>query len=137
MNEITNHQIPRSKQSPNTKPTSAKHAFDLEDRTLAFAKNVIQLCRAVKHDVVSREIVSQLVRASGSVGANYREANDALSKRDFGHRIRIARREAKETYYWLQLLAHALPELNGQTTLLLQEAQELKLILSSIAQKTS
>ena len=80
------------------------------------------------------ELPPVLVREATPVD---REKALELFKRDFGHRIRIARREAKETYYWLQLLAHALPELNGQTTLLLQEAQELKLILSSIAQKTS
>jgi len=59
-----------------------KRKYDLEDRTLAFAKRVIQLCNGVPRSVVNRELVGQLVRASGSVGANYREANDALSKKD-------------------------------------------------------
>ena len=89
----------------------------------------------VDQNPVNRELVSQLVRASGSVGANYREANDALSKKDFGHRIRITRREAKEAHYWLQLLEEANPALNGEAKRLLGEALELKKIFSSIADK--
>ena len=113
-----------------------KQTFDLEDRTLTFSKNVIRFCKQLKQDTINRELISQLIRSSGSVGANYREANDALSKKDFGHRIRIARKEAKETQYWLQLLAEAASsEPNGDLKGLLQEASELKNILSSIAQK--
>ena len=112
-----------------------KHSFDLEERTLKFAKRVIQLCRTLKPDSVNRELIDQLVRASGSIGANYREANDALSKKDFGHRIRITRREAKEAHYWLELIAEANPHVDGEATKLLQEALELKKIFSSIADK--
>ena len=114
---------------------STKRTFDLESRTLEFAKRVIRLCREVSHSTISRELVSQLIRASGSIGANYREANEALSKKDFGYRIRIARKEAKEAHYWLQLLGEAQPELNGGIQELQREAVELRKILSSIAQK--
>ena len=76
-------------------------------RTLEFAKRIIRLCKKLPQDSINRELIGQLIRASGSVGANYREANDALSKKDFGHRVKITRREAKESHYWLQLLQEA------------------------------
>ena len=120
-----------------TEIPSTKRKFDLEERTLAFAKRVIQLCKKTDHNTINRELISQLVRASGSIGANYREANEALSKRDFSHRIKIARKEAKETGYWLQLLEEAQPGLDGEISELRGEAGELRKILSSIAEKAS
>lgn len=120
-----------------TETPIAKHPFDLEKRTLTFAKQVIRLCKNIPLDVINKEIVGQLIRASGSIGANYREANDALSKKDFAHRIKIARRETKETIYWLQLLVEANPTIHLEADELLQEALELKKILSSIADKVS
>lgn len=115
----------------------AGHNFDLEDRTLEFAKAVIRLCRKLPQKVIERELISQLIRSSGSVGANYREANDALSKKDFAHRIKIARKEAKETCYWLELLQEAVPDHKEDIDKLLREATELKKILSTIAKKAS
>ena len=118
-----------------TESPITKHGFDLEARTLEFAKRVTRLCKTVRADTINREIIGQLVRASGSVGANYREANDALSKKDFGHRIRITRKEAKEAHFWLQLLEEATTA-TGETKALLQEAMELRKIFSSIAEKS-
>lgn len=86
---------------------------------------------------INRELISQLIRASGSVGANYREANDALSKKDFGYRIKISRKEAKESHYWFQLLEEANPEFKGVIRKLSEESLELKKIFSSIAEKSS
>ncbi len=114
-----------------------RHAFDLEDRTLQFSQRVIVLCQQIPNNTINREVIQQLVRSAGSVGANYREANDALSKKDFGHRVKIARKEAKESHYWLQLLATANPALDGEMGQLQQEAIELRKILSSIAEKAS
>jgi four helix bundle protein len=74
---------------------------------LKFAKNVSRLCKKLPHNSINHQVVSQLIRSSGSVGANYREANDALSKKDFAYCIRIVRKEAKESHYWLQLLIEA------------------------------
>lgn len=88
----------------------AQHRFDLEERTSEFAKSVINLCKKLPHNAINWELIAQLIRASGSVGANYCEANDALSKKDFSHRIKITRKEAKESYYWLDLLSEANPE---------------------------
>ena len=128
--------MPNSKQTSSTNDRSTKPTFDLEGRTLAFARRVVQLCRQVRQDTVNRELIGQLVRAAGSVGANYREANEALSPKDFGHRIKIARKEAKEALYWLQLLEHAQNDVNGEVEALEREAIELRSILSAIAKKT-
>ena len=114
-----------------------QHNFDLEDRTSEFAKKVIRLCEQLPQTPINKEIVSQLIRASGSVGANYREANDALSKKDFNHRIKITRKEAKESYYWLDLLREAVPEFEAEIRKLSTEASELKKIFSAIVDKCS
>ena len=81
-----------------------KKPYDLEERTLMFAKDVIRFCKKLDSDVINVRLIGQVIRSAGSVGANYREANEALSKKDFVHRIRITRKEAKESSYWLMLL---------------------------------
>ena len=81
--------------------------------------------------------MGQVVGASGSVGANYREANDALGKKDFIQRLKIARREAKEGIHWLELLMEANPGSSARIKPLIRECEELKNILSSIIIKTS
>ena len=120
-----------------TQSPITKQGFDLEERTLEFAKQVIKLCKQLPQNVINKELIAQLIRASGSVGANYREANDALSKKDFNHRIKITRKEAKESSYWLELLKEANPEYREEISKLLTEAVELKKIFSSIADKCS
>ena len=68
---------------------------DLEERTTEFAKRIIRLCKELPKDRINNPLVGQIIRSSGSIGANYREANEALGKKDFAHRLRIARKEAK------------------------------------------
>jgi four helix bundle protein len=114
-----------------------QHNFDLEERTLEFSKEIIKLCKKLSRNTINNELISQLIRASGSVGANYREANDSLSKKDFSHRIKITRKEAKESHYWLQLLEEANPEFKDEINKLLTESLELKKIFSSIVEKSS
>jgi len=115
---------------------SAKE-YDLEDRTLKFAKECIDLCKLFIRDVINIEFIGQLVRASGSVGANYREANDTITRKDFYHRIGICRREAKESKYWLSLI-----DLNDglacekERKELLQESKELTNIFGAILRKS-
>ncbi len=75
------------------------HKFDLEDRTLEFAKKIIDLLRILPRNNLNLEMTSQTIKSAGSVGANYREANDALGKKDFYMRLKICRKEAKETKY--------------------------------------
>ncbi|MDP2971109.1 MAG: four helix bundle protein [Deltaproteobacteria bacterium] len=120
-----------------TESPITKHCFDLEKRTLEFSKNVIRLCKQLPKNVINNELIGQLIRASGSIGANYREANDALSKKDFKHRIKITRKEAKEAHYWLELLIEANPEFKEKIDILLKEALELKKIFSSIVDKST
>lgn len=109
--------------------------FDLEKRTTEFAKAVIRLCKVLPCNSINNRLIDQVVGASGSVGANYREANDSLGKNDFKQRMRISRREAKESLHWLELMAEANKEKEALIKPLLKEADELKRILSSIIDK--
>jgi len=78
--------------------------FNLEERTFLFAQSVRTYCKLVTHNVINVQDIKQVVRSSGSVAANYIEANEALSKADFIYRIKICRKEAKETKLWLSLI---------------------------------
>lgn len=111
--------------------------YDLEERTLKFAKDVRILTRQLKKDRDLHSDINQVVRSSGSVGANYIEANDALSKKDFLMRIRICLKEAKETEYWL-LIINELQQDNEQLRLieLITEASELRKIFAKIITNT-
>ena len=111
------------------------HNFDLEKRTTEFAKRTVKLCRALPKDSINNRLTGQAVGSAGSVGANYREANDALGKKDFLLRLRIARKEAKEVLHWLELIEEANPEFVPRMRELKQEAKELKNILSAIITK--
>src|SRR4030042_754988 len=78
--------------------------YNLEKRTTEFAKTVIRACKQLPDNPINYRLIGQVVGASGSIGANYREANDALGKKDFIQRLKISRREAKECIHWLELL---------------------------------
>lgn len=119
----------------NNNQTSIK--FDLENRTLVFAKQVVVLCKKLSNNTVNFKLVDQLIRSAGSIGANYREANDALSKKDFILRLRISRKESKETIFWLELLLEANPEILEDIKPLIEEASQLRNILSAIIIKTT
>lgn len=106
--------------------------YDLEERTAVFAETVIGLVRKMPEDHVNKRIISQLVGSGGSLGANYCEANEAESKRDFQHKIGICKKETKETRHWLRLLARSNPEFKQELRKMWQEAQELLLIFSAI-----
>ena len=108
--------------------------YDLEDRTLGFAKEVIRLLNKVSKTLPNVEIARQLVRSSGFVGANYIEANESLGEKDFAMRIKIYRKEAKESRYWLQLL-ESTPDLSGSQAHLTQESTELMKIFGAILEK--
>ena len=107
--------------------------YNLEDRTLFFAKKVRAFIRKLPRTEGNIEDGRQLIRASGSVGSNYVEANEALGKKDFLMRIRICRKEAKESRYWLRLVdtANDLGHKNEQSDLE-REATELMNIFGSI-----
>lgn len=111
------------------KQTLSKHVFDLEERTTKFAKRVIRLCRALS---INNRLAGQAVGSAGSMGANYREANDALGKKDFIFRMKIARKESKETSHWLECIEEANPEFKNRMHELKRECLEIKNIFSSI-----
>ncbi len=111
--------------------------YDLEDRTLRFAKECIDILKTISKDSINGELVVQAVRATASVGANYREANNTISKKDFYHRIGICRREAKESKYWLELLAHSNQRYAERFDPLIDEALQLARIFASISKNGS
>lgn len=120
------------KKSQTTKPV-----YDLEERTFLFAKAVRLFVKTLSNTLANVEDGKQLIKASGSVGANYREANESLSKKDFMMRIKISRKEAKESVYWLRLIAETNDlKNNSDAQRLIQEATELKKILSAILEKS-
>ncbi|MBI4654606.1 MAG: four helix bundle protein [Nitrospirae bacterium] len=110
--------------------------YDLEDRTLKFAKRVINYVKVLPKTLPNIEVIKQLVRSAGSVGANYIEANEALSKKDFLMRIKICRKEAKESSYWLILSETTNEKDEIQKDLLLKEATELTKIFGAILEKS-
>ena len=110
--------------------------YDLEERTYEFARDVRGLVKQLPRTLANVEDARQLVNASGSVGANYIEANEALSKKDFLMRIKISRKEAKESRYWLRLIySDGKADLNTCRESLMQEATELTSIFGAIVRK--
>jgi len=117
-----------------TEITNSKR-YDLEDRTFKFAKRIIAYVNKLQKTVSSIETGKQLVRSAGSVGANYIEANEALSKKDFLMRIKISRKEAKESNYWLRL-TEAKEDSADEKDALVQESTELTKIFGAILEKS-
>jgi four helix bundle protein len=106
--------------------------YDLEDRTKKFSKEIINFLKSVKLNSINQNIVSQLTRSATSVGANYHEANGAISTKDFFNKIAISRKEARETEYWIELLADASPEYKDQLRIFWAKAHEFVLIFGKI-----
>jgi four helix bundle protein len=111
-----------------------KKPYDLEERTALFGEAIIRLCRIIRRDIITQSIISQLIRSATSVGANYREANGASSKKDFANKIFICKKEAQETDHWLRMLATASEEPDKNIDTLRQECHELILIFQKITQ---
>ena len=110
--------------------------YDLEERTFKFARRAIRFCKQLPRTVVEGEIAKQLVRSATSVGANYIEANEALGKKDFLMRIKICRKEAKESGYWLRLIEVNGRDLENEQDALIKESVELMRIFGSILTKS-
>jgi four helix bundle protein len=126
-------------QAPMTKSDNAAEkarAFDLAERTAEFGERVIGYCRTVVRSPITAPLISQLVRSATSVGANYLEADEAGSKKEFRYRISVCRREARESQYWLRMVVAASPDRAEVARILWQEARELVLILESIHRKS-
>ncbi|MEK7654158.1 MAG: four helix bundle protein [Patescibacteria group bacterium] len=109
--------------------------YDLEERTAKFGEETIKFAKTIPDNLITKRIVPQLVASSTSLGANYCEADDAESSKDFVHKLGICKKEARETKHWLRMVAIASPELRDQSRVLWQEAKELHLIFNAIFKK--
>jgi four helix bundle protein len=112
-----------------------RQKFDLEERTARFGESVIAFGKKIPRNPVTLSLIGQLVRSGTSVGANYCEADDAVSKKDFRNKIGTCKKGARETKYWLRMIGGAEPDMKGEARLLWQEAKELHLIFASILRK--
>ena len=110
--------------------------YDLEERTAKFGENIIKFAKKIPKKVETIPLISQLVRAGTSVGANYCEADCAESCKDFEHKLAICKKESKETRHWLRMIVVAEPNLKDEARILWKEANELNLIFCSIIKKT-
>ena len=106
--------------------------YNLEERTSIFGENIITFCASIKQDTITRPLISQLVRSGTSIGANYCEANNASSKKDFRNKIFICKKEAQETKYWLRMVAKCIPDRKEELRKYWQETQELTMIFQKI-----
>lgn len=104
--------------------------YDLEDRTAKFGESVIIFVKSLENNLINKNLIDQLIRAGTSIGANYCEANQASSKKDFVNKLYICKKEANETKFWLRMIVKANPSVADTCRKLWQEAQELTLIFS-------
>ena len=120
-------EMPLVREEPET-----KRVYDLEERTARFGEAVIDFAKTIPQDAVTDRLISQLVGAATSVGANYVEADDAVSKKEFLKNIGTCRKEARETKHFLRMVVRAVPGLKADAGKLWSEARELHLIFSKI-----
>ena len=132
------HQAPNDKiagarvfETPNGNG-GARHAFDLEERTTSFGEAIVRFAKKIPRSPANDRLVNQLVGCGTSVGANYCEANERVSKKDFKNTIGRCVKEAKETKYFLRLIASAEPGLADEARKLYREAKELHLIFATM-----
>lgn len=115
-----------------TNERTSSVTYDLEERTAVYGEQVIDFAAEVERNPVTLPFISQLVRAGTSIGANYCEADDAESRKDFRHKIGLCRKEARETKYWFRMIARSAPKSKPAARHLWNEARELHLIFSKI-----
>jgi len=97
------------------------HKYDLEERTARFGEKIIEFCRTIGQDAITKPLISQLIRSATSIGANYMEANGASSRKDFTNKICICKKEAQETKHWLRMLAKCVSDKKNEIRKLWQE----------------
>ncbi|HEY4480931.1 MAG: hypothetical protein UV99_C0007G0005 [Parcubacteria group bacterium GW2011_GWC1_43_61] len=112
--------------------TQISNKYDLEERTAKFGESIIEFCIKAKQDAINKPIINQLIRSATSIGANYMEANGASSKKDFGNKIFICKKEAQETKHWLRMMTKCEPERLEDLRKLWRECQELTMIFQKI-----
>jgi len=135
---MANDEIRMSKEvlRPNDRTGASEKRFDLEERTARFGEAVLEFAKRVPLGPITEPLIGQLVRAATSVGANYCEADDAGSKKEFQYRISICKRESRESKHWLRMIAAAVAGHKDEARLHWREAKELHLIFAAIYRKT-
>ncbi len=111
--------------------------YDLEERTSKFGEDIIKFCQDMPKNEITRPIIGQLVDCGTSVGANYCEADNAESKKDFRHKIGICKKESRESMHFLRMSAVAVPTMSDRARVLWKEAKELNLIFNKIFRSSS
>lgn len=114
------------------KAASGDRPFDLEERTARFGEMVIAFCKSLSRGVILDPLVGQLIRSATSIGANYCEADDAVSRKEFRHKIGYCKKESRETKHWLRMIAAAEETKRDEARKLWMEAKELHLIFAKI-----
>src|SRR5213594_1729248 len=144
MMKISKHQSPSTREYPiyndqwdepmvlKEEDGKGKHQFDLEERTSRFGEQIILFAKKIPDNSRNIRLISQLVGAGTSVGANYCEADEYVSKKDFKNKIATCKKEARETQFFLRMVATAEPALKEEARVLWQEAKELHLIFCAI-----
>ena len=117
---------------PEKSATSPAREYNLERRTAQFAKDSINFAKGIRRDVINNPLIRQFIRSSTSIGANYCEADEAESGKEFRYRIGICKREARETKHNIRMLVAAQPEIREEAKVLWQEAKEFTLIFAAI-----
>jgi four helix bundle protein len=112
-----------------------KRRYDLEERTAKFGEEIIRFAKKIPENSITKPLIIQLIKSGTSIGANYCEADDAESKKDFKHKISICKKEAREAKHFLRMIEVAVPELKEEARKLWREAKELNLIFNSIVNK--
>lgn len=115
--------------------SETRRVFDLAERTARFGEDAVRFARRIPPDPVSIPLIRQLVRAATSIGANYCEADEAGSRKEFRYRISVSCRESRESKHWLRMLAVAAPDHKEDARILWKEAHELNLIFAAIARQ--
>lgn len=116
-------------------PIGMKRKFDLEERTAKFGEEIVKFARELPKNEVTKPLIVQLIKCGTSVGANYCEADDAESRKDFKHKIGICKKESREAKHFLRMIAKAVPKAAERARRLWKEAKELNLIFNSIYKK--
>lgn len=111
--------------------------YDLEERTAKFGEDIIKFAKKIPQTPITLPLINQLVKAGTSTGANYSEADDAESRKDFKHKIGICKKEARESKHWLRMIVIAVPALKEEARKLWKEAKELNLIFNAIIKSTN
>jgi four helix bundle protein len=129
--------MPKHEQNGQVRADQGERVFDLEERTAQLGEVIIRFCRELPKNIITEPLIRQMVRSATSVGANYCEADDAVSRREFRQKIGICKKEARETKHWLRMIATAEPPYAPEARELWKESHEIHLIFAAIFRKLS